>query len=113
MSEPENQGVCELCMEAVLKDQPHIRIGADAAIWHGESRFTSLVQNRVMIMAVFHRECVEETMENDACDDVAYVWEARSLVAGDHVCHECAANGEHPAPVQRERRFTVLQGGVA
>ncbi len=40
----------------------------------------TMTDQRVMVFAVFHLECLIDTMDECECDDIPYVWNARQLV---------------------------------
>lgn len=101
--------VCDLCTEAIRPGEPHVRIGADAVVHDGQGRYGALSKNEVVVFAAFHSECLLDTMDNEDCDDVPYIYEARALLERSVLCEKCE-HKIHPAQAPR-LRLTVLEGG--
>lgn len=97
--------VCELCCLPIEIDQPQIRIGADVVVKQAANDYRSLTDNRVMVLAVFHSECVRATMCREDCDSLPYINEARLLINETETL---------PAAKDEEKcRFIILKGGLA
>lgn len=109
--------ICELCAEHITEGQPHIRISADAAVHDGKGNVGALNGNKILVFAAFHSECVMDTMHNSECDDVPYVWEARSIFQHQNsdLCDECRDRVVDKSEIREQRKFprlTVLAGGL-
>ena len=109
--------VCELCIEPVHDYEPHVRIAADAAMRDDQGKYGSIISNKMMVFAVFHSECLIDTMHRSDCDDVPYIWEGRSLLNGVQLCGTCSSrnhrHGENKTMPRVNRQLTLLKGGLA
>lgn len=111
----EKQFICELCVEEVHDYEPHVRISADAAVRMATGAYGSLMDNKMMVFAVFHSDCLMETMEREDCDDVPYIHEARSLLHGAELCNDCSRKigKEEPKVARVTRHLVLLRGGLS
>ena len=71
---------CGMCFEPI-GDRSHIRVAVDVAVEQDLGGVTSLMDDEVMIMALFHVLCVTETMDDEELeDDVPHLREARAVI---------------------------------
>ncbi len=71
---------CGMCFEPI-GGQLHIRIAADIAVERDLGGVASVMDDEVMIMAIFHKLCVTETLDDEALEeDVPHLREARALI---------------------------------
>jgi len=103
--------VCELCAEKVLDGEPHIRISADVAV-RGKGHYGALNDNRILVFATFHSDCVMATMHNSDCDEAPYIWEARAVLENGVLCDGCRDRVSPPVQ-KRPHGLTVLSGGLS
>ncbi len=106
--------VCELCAQTVKHGDFHVRIGADTAVRKSDSEFQP-TDNTLMVVAVFHNECVEATVDQIDCDEVQYIWLARQLVDARADYALRTVKDARCAPVPRIARpcLSVLTGGLS
>lgn len=109
MPEETQKDICEICHEEIIAGLPQIRIVADAMVANGPADYTSLIDNKVLVFAVFHASCLHETSEDTVTDEVPYVWEARSLLEMTEIsASPCDKKVVRPRP----SHLRVLQGGL-
>lgn len=70
---------CGVCFEPI-DNRPHVRIAVDVAVEEDIGGVSSLMEDEVLILAVFHSPCISETKDDEGLeDDVPYLREARAL----------------------------------
>ena len=75
-----NTWECDMCFESI-DNRPHVRIAVDVAIEEDVGGVSSLMDDEVMVLAVFHVSCVSETMDDEELEeDVPYLDQARQLM---------------------------------
>ncbi len=105
--------ICELCMETVNELEPQIRLGADAVVQNPTGGYSSMMNNTVMVFAVFHNECIQVTLERVDCDDIPYIEEARALLTS--LGTDAKIVSKETSVIQEpkvKRHLVCLQGGV-
>ncbi len=102
---------CGMCFE-LIDNHSHVRIAADMAVELDISGVSSLMDDEVMVLAVFHTACVSDTLDDEELEkDVPYLRDARMLV---RALMDCKKEKPVPPPVkaQRPRHLRVLNGGA-
>lgn len=99
---------CGVCFEAI-GDRTHVRIAMDIAVEEDIGGISSLMEDEVVVLGVFHSSCVSDTEDDEELeDDVPYLREARSLVA---LSLRKAKAPTPPSGSQRPSHLRVLNGG--
>lgn len=104
-----DEWLCGLCEELIEEGEAVVRVAADAAIGDGEGGYESLVDREVMVFAIFHSQCVVDTMGDERYWDVPYLLEAQQILAEAPLC-ECCRKAITPEP--EAVKFRVFDGGV-
>ncbi len=100
---------CGMCFEAI-DNRPHVRIAVDVAVEEDIGGVSSLMDDEVVILAVFHVACVSDTLDDSELEeDVPYLREARTLI--EALASHKAKKPVTP-PTKSQARFRVLNGGV-
>ena len=102
---------CGMCFEQI-QNRSHVRIAVDMAAELDLSGLSSLMDDEVMVLAVFHTACVSDTVDDEELEkEVPYLREARALVKA---LFERKTENPVPPPakVQRSSHLRVLNGGT-
>lgn len=105
MSDDSMKDICEICRREIVNGDPQIRVVADAMVASSPTDYDSLIENRVMVLATFHTNCLKESEGNPEMESVPYIWEARALLEHFEVTDETQ-------PPKPRRHLTIIQGGA-
>jgi hypothetical protein len=100
---------CGMCFESI-DNRPHVRIAVDVAMEEDIGGVSSLMDDEVMVLAVFHAACISETRDDEELEeDVPYLDEARQLM--DQLASQ-QVKGPKKSPKARKRgHLWVINGG--
>lgn len=100
---------CDMCFEAI-DNRPHVRIAVDVAVEEDIGGISSLMDDEVMVLAMFHAGCVSETNDDEELEeDVPYLREARQLM---RQLASRKTRGQKPRPkASRQSHLRLLNGG--
>lgn len=106
---------CGMCFE-LIDNRPHVRIAVDMAVELDINGVSSLMDDEVMVLAVFHTACISDTLDDEELEkDVPYLRAARMLVqALDNPLDNRETKKPVPplAKIQRAGHLRVLNGGA-
>lgn len=94
--------VCEVCGKDILLGDRVVRIAADVAPG------ADAEANDLMVFAIFHSACIVSTFNENECDFIPYVDEAREIIQASSLC-DCCSDEIEP---KEAAGLTLLRGGL-
>lgn len=101
---------CDMCFEPI-DNRPHVRIAVDVAVEEDIGGISSLMNDEVMVLGMFHAACVGETNDDEELEkDVPYLKEARQLM---RQLASRETRGQKPPPkASKHSHLRLLNGGT-